>query len=276
MKDSKEYLLFDEECPMCTWYTAMFIKYGFLSSSHRISYNEAIRSRRFDFDEERGKNEIALLSEDTGEVHYGIDSLLRVIGNRWKWLERIGRTVPVYVVLRMLYFLISYNRKVIAPVDCNKKGSCEPAFQPLWRWSFMLSCGLLVHLIVGRYFENYLPDQLRPYSPWLNFSLFVAQILFQGITFTLLKQKNFTEYIGQLAVTSLLGAIVLGLIMFGFGIMQYIGVEARMLYSTGPGVAVGIMFAEHIRRCRLNGFTAWMNVSWIVFGWSIYLIIFER
>lgn len=268
-----EYLLYDEDCPLCEWYTKQFIRRKLLNSDERISFNQATKEKNFELDEERAKNEIALVTEG-GEVFYGVDSLLHIFGRRYQWIERVGSFFPVYGFLKLLYKLISFNRKVIAPADCNALNACEPTFNVGWRLAFILLAGLITNAIVGRFFNTHFALEMRMHFPFLDFSLFVGQLLFQGLFFRLFKQGNFLNYAGQIAVISLIGAVLLGAMNLGLSVLYTNGFENGVLAPAALGIVLGIMFLEHVRRVRILHHTKWLTVTWLAYRLIIYPIVF--
>ena len=140
MELKAQYLLYDENCPLCAWYTRLFVKYGFIASETRVSFQSAIESKRFSIDEERAKAEIALVTEGESTT-YGVDSMLKVIGNRWSMVRAIGHFLPIYWMLQMLYRFISFNRKIIAPTVCKDQCACTPKFNAFWRVTFIVLGG---------------------------------------------------------------------------------------------------------------------------------------
>ena len=66
METQHAFLIYDTDCPFCSWYTALFIRTGFLSSNGRIPYSEAIQHPDFHFNHDKAKNKIALLNPTTG------------------------------------------------------------------------------------------------------------------------------------------------------------------------------------------------------------------
>ena len=270
---TNEYLLYDEDCPLCEWYTKQFIRFHFVRSDERISFNRAIMEKRFDFDEVRAKNEIALVS-DNGDVYYGVDSLLHIFGKKYRWIERIGHFLPIYLLLKLLYKLVSFNRKVIAPADCSKANSCEPTYHVVWRIVFILIAGLLTNVIVGNFFHAHFLSELRIDFPFMDFSLFLAQLLFQGVFFLLFKQRNFLNYAGQIAIISLIGALALGVMNLGITFLGNSGYSTEMLAPAALGIVIGIMFLEHVRRVGVLHHIKWLTVTWFVFRLIIYPIVF--
>ena len=122
-----EYLLYDEDCPLCAWYTRVFVKFGFIQGQTRMSYQEAIKEDQLLFDRERAKSEIAFVAKGKDTL-YGVDSMINVIGKKWTTLSFICRFFAIYWILQLLYRFISFNRKIIAPTVCGSACSCTPQF----------------------------------------------------------------------------------------------------------------------------------------------------
>jgi len=120
-------LVYDNECPMCDLYTRGFIKAGMLDNNGRVAYGCA--KVPVSFDNQRARDEIALIDYERGTVTYGLESLVKVIGHSFPFVTRVITFRPLYVVLKFLYSFISYNRKVIAPPRVfEKRGSCTPKY----------------------------------------------------------------------------------------------------------------------------------------------------
>ncbi|OFZ48978.1 MAG: hypothetical protein A3D92_13245 [Bacteroidetes bacterium RIFCSPHIGHO2_02_FULL_44_7] len=274
MKTAHYYLLYDEDCSLCRWYTNTFVRYGFLQSDARMPFHKGIQDARFSFDEDRARTEIALVSDQDQPVRYGIDSLLFILGRRWKWVELIGHFAPIHFLLRMLYKVISWNRKVIAPVTCTTDCRCEPPLNRFWRLVFILLCGSLTYVLVGSYFTAYFQENLRWQTPGLEGGLFLVQIGFQFLFFRVFRQRDFWMYAGQIAVVSAIGALVLGLALLGLNLLSSAGLDVQFLEQTTFGLVLGIMLLEHARRVRMLGLTKWLTVTWFIFRLAIYPLIF--
>ena len=274
MESSTKYLLYDENCPLCHWYTRMFVKYGFMQNNARISYQQAIQENQLTFDKERAKSEIALVAEGENTL-YGVDSMLKVIESKSTTLSRIGHFFPFYWLLQILYRFISFNRKIIAPTVCGTECSCTPKFNLFWRIVFIAFCGLMTYLFVGSYFNYQLSGYLKNEHFSLEFVLFLGQLIFQTIAFKLLKQTDLFKYLGHVAFISLLGALALGGAALVLNFLEFINVETGLLAPFFFGVVVCLMFVEHIRRVKLLGWSSWLTVSLIAFRMLIYPLVFS-
>lgn len=273
MKGATEYLLYDENCPLCIWYTRAFVKYGVISPEARLSYQIAAENQNIVFDRERARTEIAFVSEGS-EPSYGIDSMLKVIGNKWKIIGFIGRILPIYWLLQLLYRFISFNRKIIAPTTCETECSCTPKFSLFWRITFITICGWGTYYFVGNYFNTELNDYLRNNHISIEFILFVSQLIFQAIVFKFFNQKDIYTYLGHVALISLIGALLLGGIEFVLFTFSVLNLETGIIAPLGLGVVLTFMFFEHKRRVKILGLTPWLTFTWICFRILIYPLVF--
>jgi len=267
-------LIYDQDCPFCNWYTGAFVRKGFLLPEGRLPYKDALNDESLVFDEAVSRNKIALVNRKTGEVLYGIDSLLAVFANRFPLIQQIGTMKPVNYVLRVLYSFVSYNRKMIAPSDCNGSCNCTPTPSLPWRIAFIVFCALIVNLATGLYFSQQLAPYFTGDARYTDLILFSSQFLFQYIAFRLLKQRNFSDYAGNLAFVSLLGALLLLFFHFGLNILSAAGMHIELLQPLCYGIVYMFMLREHARRLQLLHLTKWLTVSWIVFRFLIYPFAF--
>jgi hypothetical protein len=269
-----QYLLYDENCPLCAWYTRVFVKFGFIQSHSRLSYQEAVNDDQLTFDRERAKSEIAYVRVGQSTL-YGVDSMLNVVSRKWKVVVGICRLFPIYAFLQVLYRCISFNRKIIAPAVCNGACSCTPQFNAFWRVLFIGFCGLMTYWLVGSYFNNELSTYLKYEHFSFEFVLFIGQLVFQTIVFKLLKQRDLYTYLGHVAFLSLLGALALGGAELALGLIESFDFQSGLLPAFIFGVVVTLMFMEHARRVKLLGLSAWLTVSLIAFRMIIYPFVFS-
>lgn len=268
-------LLYDEDCPLCRWYTAKFVQYGFLNPEGRISYSTHIDRLKQVVDPELAQNKIACIDHRTNQVSYGIDSLLLILGQRFKLIPIIGRFKPVNYLLRLLYQLITYNRKIVAPAPKQAIAcACEPSRSILWRFLFIALITCITSRIIHWYFPLFFSGYLNatPVSDWM---LLILQLGFQSICFWFFKQKNLYDYLGHLAFVSFLGSLLL----WGFGLLIQVcsipGIPTALLSAVSFGIVLCFMFYEHKRRVQLKDWSLRLCLSWIVFRILIYPLVFQ-
>lgn len=270
-----QYLLYDDDCFLCKGYTGLFIRYGFLPASQRIPYQNAVQSPDFDFDPEKAKTRIALVSSGGEPTTYGLESLLRVLGNRWPILAKIGLFPPVYWVFNHLYLFISYNRKIISPAACKGACDCVPAFHPFWRWLFIVLAAWIVNGIMFSFFNQHLGDVMKPVGAYTDLFYFGIQLAVQLVVFYALRQRDVVTYVGHLTFVSLVAAL---LILFGSTVLQGVialGFQIHILFPIYYGCILLFMFYEHKRRLKILGYNQWLSVSWIFSRLLLFPIAFN-
>ena len=203
-------IIYDDYCPMCDIYTNAFIKTGFLTKNGRQSFSTIDSNLLEKIDLERSKHEIPYLNTKTGQVWYGIDALLEILGAKIPLIKTIGNIKPVRYFLLKLYKLISYNRKVIVAkktnLDCF---DCSPNFNTFYRIFYLILALSINSLLL-------IPLYKIVFSKMPIFQLNIVQ--FEGYHFalvfinlsiaSLLSFKNGVDYLGQVATLSLQGMLV--------------------------------------------------------------------
>src|SRR5215510_3037234 len=103
-------LIYDDNCPLCTWYSGLFVKYGFLNEDGRKPFSKLDDRLLSQIDFARSRNEIPLLNTSTHEVVYGIDALLEVLDQKAPFIKTTGKFGPLTWILKKIYKLVSFNR----------------------------------------------------------------------------------------------------------------------------------------------------------------------
>ena len=196
-------LLYDEDCPLCRVYTSGFIKAGMLDKNGKKPYCQLSKNEQEFIDIKRASNEIALVDNENKTVLYGIDSLLKVIGFSFPWMEKIGNLKPIKFFLKKLYSFISYNRKVIIPSKIKKEINlqCIPDYNFKYRILYILLAVLISSLIVNQYFVSF--------SILKIISLFTVLILFQGTLILIYSKEIILNYLGNFSTSILVGSLLL-------------------------------------------------------------------
>lgn len=262
-------LLYDEECPLCQVYTSGFIKAKMLDKSGRKPFNHLSKEELNFVDVNRATNEIALIDNKNKTVIYGIDSLLKVIGNSFPFIEKIGYIRPIHFLLRKLYSFISYNRKVVIPRKANKnvKLSCIPDFNTKYRILYILFSILITTLVLFKFSNLVL---LLPESTFgRELILTLGQILFQSAFLIKQKKESTLNYIGNLMTVSLMGSLILIPLL----IINSITNLATPIILIWFGTIVLIMFLEHFRRIKTLELPSYLSYTWAIYRIIALLII---
>jgi predicted DCC family thiol-disulfide oxidoreductase YuxK len=272
---SNHTLVYDKDCPLCDWYTSIFLKYNLLDSEGRKDFGQVIEDNQFEFDVAKAKNKIALVNRENGVVTYGIDSMLKVLGHRFLSVRVLGRFAPIYWFLTQLYNFITYNRKIVIASDCNKLGSCVPSRNVFWRVFFIIFCGIMTTLIVDSYFFSRLNEYYIGTRIITDALIFIAQLAFQYIMCLIIKENNIYDYLGQVAFVSFLGALLLLGFSIGLSIFSWVGFEIQFLEVLCYGVVAAFMFFEHKRRVNVAGHNALLSWTWVLFRLLVYPFAFS-
>lgn len=243
-------LVYDDNCPLCSWYSGLFVRYGLLTAEGRKSFSDLDPFIITRINIERGRNEIPLLDTDSGDVSYGIDALLNILGERFPFIKKIGSIQPVYWFLKRFYRFISYNRKVIVARRCNAGAfDCAPDINYFYRLLFM-GIFLAFNTLMLFPLHTYVLTDLTYYHLSIN-NLQTAHFLLVSINCLValsFKKEKALEYLGQvnmLALTSIL--LLTPLILFSFlGLKEWM-VTGWLLSSTI------IIFKEYLRRMDYAG-----------------------
>lgn len=201
-------LIYDNECPLCAAYTGAFVKTSLLEKEGRKNFNEISETTLETLDKNRCHNEIPLVDSETGKTWYGIDALLEILGTKMPLVKKVGQLSLVNWLLKKLYKLVSYNRKVIVAAEA-KGYDCSPDFNTRYRVLFLLIGLTLNSWMFAVYFPvfnksffsnaGFIEMQLAHFS-------FVAVNI--GIAIFLGKQKGL-EFLGQVNMIALLAMLFL-------------------------------------------------------------------
>ena len=252
-------LIYDDNCPLCTWYSGLFVKYGFLNADGRKSFSTLDDKLLTQIDFDKSRNEIPLLDTSTHKVVYGIDALLEILNQKIPFIKAIGNIVPLKWILKRIYKLVSFNRKVIVAKKCRPSSiDCSPDYNYLYRFIFMAVC-LVFNTLMLYPFQNNLFDKLSYYHLDL-YELQTAHFTFVTINctlaFTFSKTKGY-EYLGQVNMLALSVILLLTPLM----IFQII-FNSEWLATAWLILTAIFIFKEYLRRMEYAGVLS--NNKWIV------------
>jgi hypothetical protein len=254
-------LLYDANCPLCRVYTKGFIDAGMLDENGKKPYCQLSEEEQNFIDVNRASNEIALVDNQNKTVIYGIDSLLKVIGFSFPWMEQVGNLKPVKFFLKKLYSFISYNRKVIIPSRINReiKLQCVPDFSYKWRFGYIIFAWLVSSLIVFNYlfqiFQGFISFQL------ITIIIFI-QMPFQYLFLMKFDKETNLNYIGNLITISLFGSLIL-LPMYILKLFFNINSEFNIIYFV---LTIFVMIYEHYRRLSVLELPKYLMITWLFFN----------
>ncbi|HEV8507225.1 MAG TPA: hypothetical protein VGQ53_17565 [Chitinophagaceae bacterium] len=214
-------LLYDDYCPLCSWYSNLFVKFGLLSAENRIPFSKADIEILTSIDIEKGRDEIPFFDGQTRVTLYGIDTLLEILGQKAPFIKSIGNVAPVKWFLQRLYRLISYNRRVIVARKCGTgRFDCSPAFNVFYRTLFMTICLLFnstmlwpLHTCVFSHLAVYhltFPQLEAAHLSFVSINCFMAAFL---------RRRQSIEYLGQVNMLALIAILLLTPIIIAGSLM---------------------------------------------------------
>lgn len=252
-------LIYDDNCPLCSWYSRQFVKFGFLPKEGRKPFSTLDEKYLQLIDFERSRNEIPLLDTKTNQVIYGIDALLEILDSKIPFVKAIGNIKPIHCFLHKLYKFVSYNRKVIVAVKCGPGAiDCAPDFNYLYRALFM-ALFLLLNTFLLFSFHKIILSPLPFYhmSIWqlqAGHLALVAMNCLLSLSFSW--QKAF-EYLGQINMLALLTNLFLVPL---FILVKTIG-PSPILITVWLIIVSIVVFKEYFRRMEFAGII--QNNKWV-------------
>lgn len=252
-------LVYDDNCPLCTWYSGLFVKYGFLKPDGRKPFSTLDDSLLSKIDFDKSRNEIPLLDTSTNKVVYGIDALLEILDQKIPFIKTTGNFTPFKWLLKKIYKLISFNRKVIVAKKCGPGNiDCSPDNNYLYRFIFMAVC-LAFNTLMLYPLQIYVFGRLSYYHLTvyqLQAAHFAFVIINCTLAFSFSKTKGY-EYLGQvnmLALSVILLVMPLMIIQFFF--------YSEWLATAWMIICATFIFKEYLRRMEYTGVLS--NNKWIV------------
>lgn len=250
MKNTNLLLIYDDHCPLCSWYSAQFVKWGMLEQENRQPFSRVEERWLQQIDFAASRNRIPLIDKQTGSVTYGLDALLVLLGQRLPWIRRVGHWKPVHAFLEQLYALISYNRKVVVAVKCGKgEIDCAPDFHMGYRIVFLILLQVMIALATRG--TALLVDRMQLFTHSANILQYVVVVLallllVRGFLLPLEKRM---EYYGQWSMLGMLYSLqALGLL----ALVQLLGTSSFLL-GAGTGFLVVRWYKSWKRRMAFTG-----------------------
>lgn len=271
MKTLKDHtLVYDVDCPLCRAYTKAFIASGFLDNGGRTEYQKVGGYFSPEMDPKRSQDEIALVDMQTGKVRYGLDSLMFILAQRFPLMIKALSLPGIHHIINVLYKIISYNRKVIAPANTNDEHrfKCVPSFNLKYRWAYITISWILTSILLSAFTNLFIPF-VAPGSISRELIICGGQIVFQSIAVSLVTRSRRMEYLGNMMTVSLIGSLLLiPAIIAG----NFIAIPAivSLIYFSG---VVAFMLFEHMRRMRILDLGIGMSLSWVLYRTLVLAVL---
>ena len=242
-------IIYDDTCPMCALYTGGFTRMGFLSANGRMPFSKLCNKQMIGkLDLSRATQEIPLIDTVTGEILYGVDSLVFILKQKLPFIGRMMNIAAIDWFFRKLYKIVSFNRRVIIPANPSTQGvDCTPPFNMRYRIAFIVFAVLISSLITflfGRSVAPYIGiDQFA--GGWQMLLVAGTGWIVQIIAAMLFMKKNTVEYLGHLSTVMILGVLIL---LPGIILSALTNYEYWLIPAVSVMISSGTMLWQHIKR----------------------------
>ena len=250
MKKHNGILIYDDLCPLCTWYSNQFVRFNLLTAKNRVAFSTADPSLLRLIDIEKGRNEIPYVDMESGKTFYGIYALLEILGQKLPIIKTIGNVQPVKWFLLRLYKLVSFNRKVIVAKKCGTgMFDCSPEFNFFYRILFM-AISLVFNTLMLFPLHNHVLSHLSYYHltgmelQLGHFSL-VCINCFLALNFG--KEKA-VQYLGQVSML----ATISNLLLIPLLLLSFLKVNEILITIYFIGIAA-LIYKEYLKRMEYAG-----------------------
>jgi hypothetical protein len=196
---------------MCSVYTKAFVHAGLIEPSGRKSFSGINVEILKKIDNHKCRNEIPLINTKTNKITYGIDALLDILGDKWPLIKNIGNFSAVNWLLKRLYNLVSYNRRVITATTFHEGNfDCTPDFNFKYRILFLcLGLSFNTFMLIPEFnfilTNSFLHESSLMQLQTAHFLLVLVNI---SVAYTL-KNKEALEFLGQANLLALLTTLLL-------------------------------------------------------------------
>jgi predicted DCC family thiol-disulfide oxidoreductase YuxK len=126
-------LVYDDMCSMCVAKSRSIVAWARVGEAGRraLSSYEGEAAERLEV--AGARNELAVLDEATGAIESGYDGIVGwLAGTRGGFLVRCLGFAPVRLVGRVVYRVIAYNRRIVAPPRGSILCACDPDPKPFY------------------------------------------------------------------------------------------------------------------------------------------------
>ncbi|HMP93265.1 MAG TPA: hypothetical protein PKD90_10365 [Phnomibacter sp.] len=143
-------LCYDDHCPLCNWYSGMFVKHGMLPAEGRLPLSKLPANIAQQLSPARMHREIPLVDTATGKTLYGVEALVAVLSKRWPVMRQFVQRPLLFRWAQRLYLLVSYNRAaIVAYVPAPGATIAEPLVHTGYQGFFVSIIALVGGLLAS-------------------------------------------------------------------------------------------------------------------------------
>jgi len=243
-------VVYDGSCSLCTGLYDIVTKAGIVKASNCKAYLDLPGHLQSKIEEDRFKNEMALIDIGDKPTSYGLDGIIITLSDKWNFLQVIFKIPWLYHLLWFLYKTVARNRFILFPPKSNKgiRCNCEPPFSLKYRISHILLTNIITLSIISLLFDNHLI--------WIIGIIWTLQLI---ISLVILEKSAALDYMGNLGTIMTGGALILLPGILYSVIIQ--NSQSTILLFSGL-VSALFMLIQYIKRVQYLQ----LSKSWILHG----------
>lgn len=259
-------IVFDGNCYLCRNGAKLSVQFSSFPEEKLSAYDSLSPELQAKVDQQRFKNEMAVVDLNEKHTLYGLDGILFVLGTKYRFLKAIKPNGLFYKILRVIYRTIAYNRYILFPINSLIKCDCQPPLNKFYRivlFSFCAIFSLLISSLLGYSIGAHIHHQITT-EVIATLGAVGAGWIAQLLTATLfLKGEQFYDYLGHIGVIMFVGVLVLipGLIGAYLPPLNFFPLMGLCIL-----ISCTLMTRMHSKRARIIG----LNKSW-TYSWFFFL-----
>ena len=270
-------IVYDGNCKVCVGLRDLMLVLGLVAQQECVAYHQLEPGLKEQVNPERFRNEMALLDTGGRETLYGAEGVSFIFADKLKLLKPLFRFKPFFLLFRLLYKTLAFNRYTIATpkapaIACD----CYPEAVTNYRIVY-IAMAVAISVLLTALFGVSVQDALNagPFAAAVQMLLmagtgWVIQIVVAAL---LLERQQALEYAGHLGTIMVAGLLVqVPAMSFYFisGILFYPLPVLSVLCSSG------LMLYLHYHRVQYLGLSQRWTVQWFLLlqatalSWLLY------
>jgi predicted DCC family thiol-disulfide oxidoreductase YuxK len=271
VQTSEKFIAYDGDCPMCIATIGLLVRWHFVRQqqtrpNYELDESDAELARQAGI-----RNQLVVIDPQTRETRVGSDGLLWIIGETpgYRALAQVLALPILRQLINFGYQAISYNRRIISPPAHQIVCDCEPQVTVYRRLTLIVPLLLVSIVIMGAFgAAAFVGCQLgTPLAGALLMEVAsgAGWLLAAIAGFVLLRGMRGLDYLGHLAVTMFVGALIL---LPGAAILWFLPRPmAAAMTVLSLMFCFSTMFKLQIRRVK----ALTLSLAWL-WGWTAAML----
>jgi hypothetical protein len=258
-------IIYDGNCKVCVGLRDLMLALGLVAPQECVAYRSLAPQLQQQVSPERFRNEMALIDTSGGATLYGAEGVSFVFADKIKLLQHLFRFRPFFLLFRLLYQTLAFNRYVVATpktpaITCD----CYPERATRYRLAyifiaFLLSVfltalfGVSVHQALGAGAAGGAAELLLMAGTGWGVQMIIAALS--------LPRQQLLDYVGHLGTIMVVGLLVLVPSMAFYFV-------TGLLFWPLPALSVlcssGLMLYLHYHRAKYLGLSQRWTAQWFL------------